>query len=239
MVLRFHEIAEAEHRILNPFTVDKLRLLADVCRLKDGQRLLDLCCGKGEMLSTWSRDHGISGVGVDLSEVFLAAARQRAAQLGVDDHVRFIHRDASTYRDSAAPYDLVSCIGATWIGGGLGGTIDLIRPMVREGGLVLIGERYWITEPTSEAEDVLGHGFTSLVGTLDRCAERGAALVEMVLRIRIAGIAMWPHSGGPSHNGSTTMLTTQITWECRNSWSAGAGATWSTADNSSAGECSC
>ncbi|HEY8686791.1 MAG TPA: class I SAM-dependent methyltransferase [Chloroflexota bacterium] len=181
MVLRFHEIAEAEHRILNPYTEEKLRLLGMVCRLQEDQRLLDLCCGKGEMLSTWSRDHGIGGVGVDISEVFLTAARQRAAQLQVEDRVRFVHSDASTYRNDAAPYDLVSCIGATWIGGGPGGTIDLIRPLVRAQGLVLIGEPYWITPPTPEAEDAMGHGFTSLAGTLERFAAVGAELIEMVM----------------------------------------------------------
>lgn len=181
MALRFHEFAEAEHRILNPFTEAKLRLLGEVCRLEAGQRQLDLCCGKGEMLCTWSRDHGINGVGVDISEVFLAAAQDRAVKLGVAERVHFIHADASTYRDDAAPYDLVSCIGATWIGGGLSGTIDLLRPLVRSEGLVLIGEPYWITEPSGEAEEAWGHEFTSLVGTLDRFEERRMELVEMVL----------------------------------------------------------
>ncbi len=181
MTLRFHEISEAEHRILNPYTEDKLRLLGEVCRLREGQRQLDLCCGKGEMLTTWSRDHGIGGVGVDISEVVLAAARQRAAELQVEDRVHFVLADAGTYRDDTAPYDLVSCIGATWIGGGPGGTIDLIRPMVRPQGLVLIGEPYWITPPTPGAEDAMGHGFTSLIGTVERFNAVGAELVELVM----------------------------------------------------------
>jgi SAM-dependent methyltransferase len=220
MVLRFHEIAEADHRILNPFTDDKLRLLGEVCRLEAGQRHLDLCCGKGEMLCTWSRDHGISGMGVDISEVFLAAARQRAAEFGIEERVRFVHGDASTYHDSAPAYDLVSCIGATWIGGGPGGTIDLIRPLVRAGGLVLIGEPYWITEPTEAAEDALGHGFTSLIGTLDRFAHRGADLVEMVLADqdswdRYVAAQWWTvtnwlsdHPNHPDHPGMREFLVT-------------------------------
>lgn len=66
----------------------------------------------------------------------------------------------------------MSCIGATWIGDGPGGTIELIRPLVRDGGLVLIGEPYWITEAAKEAEDALGHGFTGLVGPVDRFTEQ-------------------------------------------------------------------
>jgi len=42
MSLRQHEIAEASHRILNPFTEEKLLLLGEVCRLRAGQRQLDL-----------------------------------------------------------------------------------------------------------------------------------------------------------------------------------------------------
>lgn len=42
MSLRYHEIAETNHRILNPFTDEKLMTLGAVCRLQPGQRLLDL-----------------------------------------------------------------------------------------------------------------------------------------------------------------------------------------------------
>jgi SAM-dependent methyltransferase len=90
MSLRLHEIAEANHRILNPFTEEKLMLLGEVCRLQVGQRQLDLACGKGEMLTRWAERYGTSGVGVDLSEVFLTAARARAAELGVSDRVTFV-----------------------------------------------------------------------------------------------------------------------------------------------------
>ena len=54
MSLRHHEIAEAGHRILNPFTEDKLRLLGEVTRVGPGTRILDLACGKGELLCRWA-----------------------------------------------------------------------------------------------------------------------------------------------------------------------------------------
>ena len=50
MSLRQHEIAEANHRILNPFTDEKLMTLGTICGLQPGQRMLDLACGKGELL---------------------------------------------------------------------------------------------------------------------------------------------------------------------------------------------
>jgi hypothetical protein len=81
MTLRFHEIAESRHRILNPFTAEKLSLLGRICVGERSVRVLDLCCGKAEMLCTWAVDHDVSGVGVDISDVFLEAA-QAPAELG-------------------------------------------------------------------------------------------------------------------------------------------------------------
>jgi hypothetical protein len=182
-VLRQHEIAEAGHRILNPFTDEKLELLGELCQWRRDQHLLDLASGKGEMLCTWARRHGIRGLGVDISEVFVPAARDRAAHLGVADRVRFELADASTFRVDEASFDAVACIGATWIGGGLTGTIGLMRPAVVPGGLLLIGEPFWREEPPAEARDIaLGSNeFTSLEGTLDRFEDAGLELVEMVL----------------------------------------------------------
>jgi SAM-dependent methyltransferase len=184
MSLRHHEIAETNHRILNPFTDDKLALLGEVCRLRPDQRLLDLACGKGEMLCQWAGQHGIAGVGVDISEVFLSAARARAQELGVADRVRFEHGDAGAYAAEPAGFDVVSCLGATWIGGGLTGTLELMSATVRDDGLLLVGEPYWIGEPPEAAYRSLGLGrdeFASLVGTLDRFTAAGCELVEMVL----------------------------------------------------------
>src|SRR5581483_2396779 len=114
-VLAKHEISEAAHRILNPFSEEKLMLLGEVCRLRSGMRQLDLACGKGEMLSQWAAAFGIQGVGVDVSTFFVPAARERAAELGVADRVEFVRADASTYAAERQAFDVVSCIGATWI----------------------------------------------------------------------------------------------------------------------------
>ena len=61
MSLRHHEIAEANHRILNPFTEPKLRLLGEVSGVVAGTRVLDLACGKGEMLCRWAEWFGSGG----------------------------------------------------------------------------------------------------------------------------------------------------------------------------------
>jgi SAM-dependent methyltransferase len=184
MSLRHHEIAEANHRILDPFTDEKLRLLGEVCGVGPGTRILDLACGKGEMLSRWAEWFGSGGLGVDLSPVFLAAAVARAAELGVDDRVSFVQGDAGAFAAEAGAYDIASCLGATWIGNGIAGTMALLRPAIRDGGLLVVGEPYLIEEPPAEAFAAWGFGpgeYTSLAGTAERLEACGLELREMVL----------------------------------------------------------
>jgi SAM-dependent methyltransferase len=185
VTLRFHEIAEANHRILNPLTDEKLMLLGEICRLQQGQRQLDLACGKGEMLCRWAQTHGTAGVGVDISDVFLDAGRRRAAELRVADRVTYVAQDGARYaRENTATFDVVSCIGATWIGGGLAGTLELLKQARRPDGLVLVGECYWITDPPVAALGALNMGrddAVSLAATARRFEAAGLELVEMVL----------------------------------------------------------
>ncbi len=184
MTLRFHEIAEKNHRILNPFTETKLMLLGEIAGIRPGIRQLDLACGKAEMLSRWAQTYGITGVGVDISPVFLAAARVRAEELGVASSLTFVQADAGKYVPEPAAFEVVSCIGATWIGSGLAGTLALMKPALKPGGLLLVGEPYWTEEPPQAAVDAIGVSrdeFASLVGTLDRFEAAGVELVEMLL----------------------------------------------------------
>jgi len=184
MSLRHHEIAETNHRILNPLVEPQLRLLGGIARVGPGTRQLDLACGKGELLCRWAEWFGSGGVGVDLSPVFSAAARARAVELEVADRLEIVTGDAAAYDAAPAAFDIVSCIGATWIGGGLAGTVDLLRPALKPGGLILIGEPFWSEPPTPEclaAHDMSPDDYASLEGTFKRLHFAGLELVEMVL----------------------------------------------------------
>lgn len=153
---RHHTIRESSHRIINPLSADKLRQLGESLMLKGGERVLDLASGKGELLCTWARDHNIRGVGIDISSVFTAKARARSVELGVGDRVRFLHGDATGFV-SDAPVDIACCLGATWIGGGLVGTMELLQKSLKPDGMMLVGHPYWrSTPPSQEAIEACG-----------------------------------------------------------------------------------
>lgn len=179
MSLALHEISEANHRILDPFTDDQLVTVGRLAGVTRGTRVLDLACGKGELLARWAQEFGATGVGVDLSTVFVPAARARAAELGVEDLVRFELGDAGAYVPEPASFDVACCVGATWIGGGTAGTIELLRKAVVTDGLLVVGECYWREPPPRRAVDDMP-GVESLCGLLDVFDHAGTDLVEMV-----------------------------------------------------------
>src|SRR5512138_934163 len=146
---RIFNITESAHRIHNPITPEKLATLGAALRLESGARVLDLGSGSGEMLCTWARDYGVIGTGIDMSPLFTEQAKLRAEELGVADQVKFIHGDAAGYV-SEAKVDVAACVGATWIGGGVAGTLELLARSLRVGGIILIGEPYWLRLPPTE-----------------------------------------------------------------------------------------
>ena len=101
------------------------------------------------------------------------------------ENVQFIHGDAAGYV-STEKVDVAACVGATWIGGGVDGTIELLARSLCPGGVILIGEPYWRRLPATEdiARGCLVNSisdFRELADLLASFGSLGCDVVEMVL----------------------------------------------------------
>ncbi|MFJ7334956.1 class I SAM-dependent methyltransferase [Streptomyces sp. NPDC101116] len=111
---------------------DKLELVCRKLGLRPGGRLLDVGCGWGSMAVHAAREHGVSVVGVTLSQEQAAYARKRVADEGLTDKVEIRVQDYRDVRDG--PYDAISSIGmAEHVGAGryleyAADLYDLLRP---------------------------------------------------------------------------------------------------------------
>ncbi len=116
--------------------------------------------------------------------MFAEQAKLRAEELGVADQVKCIHGDAAGYV-SDEKVDVAACVGATWIGEGGAGTIELLAPSLRAGGIILVGEPYWRQLPPTEdvAKGCLANSisvFFMLPELLASFGRLGCDVVEMV-----------------------------------------------------------
>jgi ubiquinone/menaquinone biosynthesis C-methylase UbiE len=119
--------------------------LLDRAKLRRGERVLDVACGTGLVAFAAARAVGARGhvAGVDLSGEMVAAARRRAADLGVDN-ATFARMDAETLDFGDASFDAALCgLGLMYVAD-VARALAEIRRVVRPGGracLMVWGER--------------------------------------------------------------------------------------------------
>jgi cyclopropane-fatty-acyl-phospholipid synthase len=85
----------------------KIDLTLGKCDLKPGQKLLDIGCGWGGTLRRAVEAHGVTGIGLTLSENQHALARQRLADLGSRVEIRL-----QGWEEFDEPVDRIVSIGA-------------------------------------------------------------------------------------------------------------------------------
>lgn len=162
----FFTVAERGHELQNPTSREKLLLLGECLRLGPGSRVLDVASGRGGPAVLLARELGCTIRGVELRPEFHAAALDRADAAGVADRVSFELANASEV-ELGDGYDVAMCLGASFVWGGLAGTLDALEPVVRPGGHVVVGEPFWRRLPLPEGYELRTEPFTTLEGTVD------------------------------------------------------------------------
>ncbi len=135
-------IAHTGIDLMNPLPVAKLDEVLELLALEPGARVIDLGCGKGELLRRLAARYEIRGMGVDHSAALLDEARRRAPA-----GVTFVVADLTAF-STGARFDLAAALGASV--GGYRATLARLAGHVDPGGLVLLGEGYWRREPSDD-----------------------------------------------------------------------------------------
>jgi SAM-dependent methyltransferase len=164
-------------------------VLIEKLELQPGARVLDVGCGKAEMLVRAVERYAANGVGIDPNRSFIEAARR-------DSRVALHAAKVQDVALAAGSFDAALCIGSTHAFGGYRQALGALSALVRTGGTLALGEGYWKQPPAPAYLEVLGGGadeFTSHEGNI-------RAGVAFALKLRFATTssdAEWDAYEGP------------------------------------------
>ena len=147
---RYSTIAHHHHLFCSPLsaaTVDSMIALMD---LKRRARVLDVGCGKAEMLIRALEQCGGTGVGIDPNAAFLDEARDRAQRRLPDGALTLRGARFEDVALEPGSFDAVMCVGSTHAIGRYAQALAPLAGLVRPGGIVVAGEGYWKQKPAPE-----------------------------------------------------------------------------------------
>ena len=136
-------IAHGQLRLWNPLSEETLDEAIALLEPPPGGRVLDVACGRAEVLRRVADRLHVEATGYDSD-----AALIEAGPPGLDLQVRDSPPDG--------PFDVVLCIAASHALGGFPDALGALSELVRPGGEVLLGEGYWRQPPSAEYLDALG-----------------------------------------------------------------------------------
>lgn len=182
---KYHDIRHKRHLICNPISEEKFERLCGLLNLKRGAHVLDIACGKGEFLVRLAELYDIQGVGVDISPYCISDCLEKHRKRVPKSNIKFIEMDGARYKpEPSVLFDLAMCIGASWVCGGYRGTIQALKKMTKPDGLVIVGEAFWLKEPSEEylkATETKRDEFGTHEGNVKVGEEEGLTCIYMIV----------------------------------------------------------
>src|SRR5919198_3081493 len=174
----FYAVAERDHELQNPTSPEKIRLLGERLRLGPESQLLDVASGKCGPAVVLAGRFGCRITAIEQAPEFVAAARERIAAAGLADRIELVEQDAAEADLGGDRHDVAMCLGASFIWGGLDGTLAALVPTTRGGGAVVVGEPYWRRWPLPDG--IEGQGYATPAETVGRFVAAGLAPVGLI-----------------------------------------------------------
>jgi SAM-dependent methyltransferase len=138
--------------VLHPGGLEITRELAELCRLKAGDNILDVASGSGESACYLKREFGCYVVGIDISDSMLRKAREKARRKGVD--ITFVKGDAQKLPFVGERFDAVISECTTCLLDKERAIGEMVR-VAKHGGAVGIRDVCWKESAPDQLKSVL------------------------------------------------------------------------------------
>ena len=181
-ILDFFTILERVHTCQNPTSIEKLDRLIESCGIEDGQRILDVGCGKGFLLRRIAEKYEVSADGVELCQAFIDEGISAMRGVRLKGNVAFHRMPALEFTAEPESYDVGMCIGASFAIGTFEEMIPWLKKFVKPGGVMAVGDVYAKTSemPPESAANFSGGKIRSLADTVDVLRDAGLTLIGLI-----------------------------------------------------------
>jgi cyclopropane fatty-acyl-phospholipid synthase-like methyltransferase len=178
----FFSILERFHTFQNPTSEAKLDRLIEYCGVKDGDHVLDIGCGKGWLLQRMAARHAINGVGVEIGDKFIEDARARFAAETHKGALNLHHKPAADFNADPQSFDVAMCIGASFAIGTFEEMLDWLKPCVKPGGVIAVGDIYAKVKPAppESAMHFSGGAQRTLTDTIVHLQKNGLTVTGLI-----------------------------------------------------------
>jgi SAM-dependent methyltransferase len=150
---------------MNPIAPAQLDALVDRLDLPPGARVVDVGCGKGDLLRRIVARYDVEAVGVDVDPLLVADA---------PGGVAVVLADGREWARASGGFDLAASVGSVL-------TLTELTGLGRPGGLLLYGEGYWRREPSEAYLEALGATRDELPDVAAEAARLGLEVVAVEL----------------------------------------------------------
>lgn len=156
MNFKFSTIAHKNHVFCSPLNSDNLNKLIDILPLDENSKVIDIGCGKGEILLRLIEKFKLKAIGVDLCKEWLEIARENEAKRINSNKLELIELDINNYTYEPNSCDLVICNTAIHSFGTYEKALEELKKFAKPNSLLFIGHPYWKKEPNTEYLEFFG-----------------------------------------------------------------------------------
>ena len=153
---KFFSVLGRYKTIDNPTSLAKVDQVIDALQLGREARVLDIACGKAEMLCRIAEKYRAACVGVEYSTYFCSEAVEKVASRGLADLVTIEEKGGADFNAPEASFDVTMCIGAEWVFGGWTSTLSRLQQWAKPGATVVGGTPYWSAPPPAPYLEAMG-----------------------------------------------------------------------------------
>lgn len=142
----------------NPISENNLLEIINLLDIQSGDTIVDIGGGNGNVLFQMLQNNKAKGISIDMYTNMPNSFDDDFQALLKEERLTFVNEDAKEYIKKFEPesIDCFVVIGSSHIFDGYLNSISALLPYLKPGGFFLIGDGFWIKQPSKEYLDLIG-----------------------------------------------------------------------------------